>query len=107
MGSVSARRLLFLFVTTLCLACGARAQGGGASVKVSGVVSATVALSFDQGERTSAGGARVASSHVEGGALVINISGTARALTHVSVPIRIRSNTGYRLLAAAKSDGAE
>jgi hypothetical protein len=52
-------------------------------------------------------GARVASSRGEGGALVITISGTSRDLTRVSVPIRIRSNTGYRLLAAAKSDGAK
>jgi hypothetical protein len=74
---------------------------------MSGVVSSTVALSFDRVETMSDGVARVVPSHGEGGELVITISGTARNLTRVGIPIRIRSNTGYRLLAAAQSDGAE
>lgn len=106
MAPSSPHRLLLLLVTTLWLAGVARAQAGGSQVKVSGVVSATVALSFEQGATMSDEVARVASSHGEGGSLVINISGTARDLTRVRVPILIRSNTGYRLLAAAKSDGA-
>jgi hypothetical protein len=101
------RRLHLLLITMLCLAGGARAQTGGGHVRVSGVVSGTVALSFDRGATISDDGARVASSHGESRALVITISGTIRDLRRASIPIQIRSNTGYRLLVAAKCDGAE
>ncbi|HWS86846.1 MAG TPA: hypothetical protein VN282_07770 [Pyrinomonadaceae bacterium] len=107
MTFIPSRRLHLLLMTTLCLAGVARAQTSGACVAVSGVVSGTVALSFDQGARASDDGARAASSSGVGRALVITISGTERGLARVSIPILIRSNTGYRLLAAAKSDGAK
>jgi len=107
MTFIHSRRLHLLLLTTLCLSGVARAQTSGARVTVSGVVSATVALSFDRGASASEDGARVASSSGEGRALVITISGTGRGLARVSIPILIRSNTGYRLLAAAKSDGAK
>jgi hypothetical protein len=107
MASLPLRSLNLFLITTLCLAGVARAQTGGARVTASGGVSQTVTLSFDQGAKVSTEAARVASSHDEGRALVITISGAARDLTRVSIPIRIRSNTAYRLLATAKSDGAK
>jgi hypothetical protein len=107
MASSPLRRLPLLLITTLCLAGVARAQTGGARVTASGGVSQIVTLSFDQGAKVSPEGVGVASSNNEGRALVITISGTARDLTRVRIPIRIRSNTAYRLLATAKSDGAK
>ncbi|HEX8119432.1 MAG TPA: hypothetical protein VF521_19290, partial [Pyrinomonadaceae bacterium] len=95
-----------LLLTTLCLSGVARSQSGGGSVTASGVVRGTVALSFEERAETYAEGVRVASAHNEGGTLVIAIYGSTSELTRVNVHILIRSNTAYRLLAAAKADGA-
>lgn len=107
MTFIPTRRLHLLLITMLCLAGGARAQAGGARVTMTGVVSGAIALSFDQGVTMSVDGTHVVSSQGEGRALVINISGTARDLKRVGVPILIRSNTGYRLLATVRSNGAQ
>lgn len=84
----------------------ARAQSGGASVTVSGGVSKTVALSFAGGAKVPGDRVRVTSGYDEERALTLTISGTTRELTEVSIPVQIRSNTAYRLLATAKSDGS-
>lgn len=102
----SVQRFQFALFMLLCLTGVARGQTGGARVTASGGVSETVTLSFEHGTKVSDGVAGVASSHTGERALVINISGTARGRTRVSIPIRIRSNTAYRLLATARTDGA-
>jgi len=38
--------------------------------------------------------------------LTVSISGVTRELTELRIPVQIRSNTGYRLLAAARGGGA-
>ncbi len=96
---------LFL-VTTLCLAAAARAQSGGGSVRMSGGVSRTVALSIPEGAAAPGGGPRLSTSRNADGSLTVTLSGTARELTELRVPVQIRSNTGFRLFAAAKAGGA-
>jgi hypothetical protein len=100
------RLRLHLLITMLCLSGVAQAQSGGASVKMSGGVSEMVMLSSPAGASVSADGVRVTSSHTFGQSLSITLSGTARDLTRVSIPLQIRSNADYSLLAAAKADGA-
>ncbi len=107
MASLPQRRLHLFLMSALCLCGAARAQSGGASVKMSGGVSETVALSSPRASNVSAEGARVTSRLNPDRSLSITLSGTARDLTRVSVPIQIRSNAGYSLLAAAKADGAD
>jgi hypothetical protein len=96
---------LFL-ILTLCLSGAARAQSGGSSIKISGGVSETVALSLPQEAGASGDSVRVASNCSPGGTLAVTLSGDARGLTEVRVPLQIRSNTGYRLSVAAKDSGA-
>ena len=100
------RLRLHLLITMLCLSGVARAQSGGAHVKMSGGVSEMVTLSSPSGANVSADGVRVTSSNAFGQSLSITLSGTARDLTRVSVPLQIRSNADYNLLAAAQVEGA-
>ncbi len=106
MSFLTPQRLHLFLLTTLCLTGVARAQSGGASVTASAAVSETVTLSTEERAGTFADGVRVASAYKEGGTLVITISGAAHVPTRISIPVRIRSNTAYRLLAAAAADGA-
>jgi hypothetical protein len=100
-------RIYLFLITLLCLSGVARAQSGGTSVKMSGGVREMVALSSGGGMNVSADGVRVTSSHTPDRSLSITLSGTTRHLTWVSIPVQIRSNAGYSLLAAAKADGAD
>lgn len=106
MSLLTPQRLPLLLLTALCLAGVARAQSGGASVTASAAVSETVTLSFEERAGTLADGVRVASARKEGGTLVITISGVARDRTLINIPVRIRSNTTYRLIASAEAGGA-
>lgn len=97
-----------LFLTALfCLPGAARAQSGGASVRVSGAVGETVTLSIPHGAESYAEGVRVASNQTPDRRLIITLSGATRGPTRVGVPVQIRSNAGYRLLAAAKAGGSD
>ena len=99
------RRLGLVLAATLCLMCVARAQTGG-SVRMSGGVSETVALSIPQGAEASASGVSVNTSQNADRSLTVVISGTARELTEVRIPVQIRSNTGYRLFTKAQAGGS-
>jgi hypothetical protein len=88
----------------LCLTGAARAQSGGGSVRMSGVVSETVALSIPQG--ASAPGVSVTTTRNDEHSLTVTLSGATRELTQVSVPVRIRSNAGYSLFAKAEAGGS-
>lgn len=104
--AVSTHRRFHLFlIPLLCLSGVARAQTGGASATVTGSVSGMVALSSHPAARVNAGTAGVVTSRNDDGSLTVTLSGTARGLTEVSIPIQVRSNTAYRLYAAAKADG--
>jgi hypothetical protein len=103
MAALLLRGFLLSLMLTLCLAGVARAQTGG-SVRMSGGVSETVVLSIPQG--AEAPGVLVNVSRNADGSLTVNISGTTRDLTEVRIPVQIRSNTGYRLSAAAKAVGS-
>ncbi|HEX8116785.1 MAG TPA: hypothetical protein VF521_05895 [Pyrinomonadaceae bacterium] len=105
MHALSLRRLGLLLTTALCLTAVARAQAGGGSVRMSGVVSSTVALSSVQGADVP--GVRVTSARNADGSLTVTLSGSARELTEVRVPVHVRSNTNYTLLAATRADGAD
>lgn len=106
MAAHSRRRLSLLFVSVLCLACAARAQTGGGSVRMTGGVSETVALSLPQGAEASDAGVRVTSSRETDRSLTVTLSGTTRALTKLRIPFLIRSNTGYKVFATAKAAGS-
>jgi hypothetical protein len=100
------RRFILFLMSMLCLACVARAQSGGGSVWMSGGVSETVALSIPQRAKALGDCLRVNTSRNADGSLTVTISGTTRDLTEVRIPVQIRSNTGYRLLAKAKAAGS-
>jgi hypothetical protein len=100
------RRFILFLMSMLCLACVARAQSGGGSVWMSGGVSETVALSIPQRAKALGDCLRVNTSRNADGSLTDTISGTTRDLTEVRIPVQIRSNTGYRLLAKAKAAGS-
>ena len=103
MALLSLRGFSLSLMLTLCLAGVARAQTGG-SVRMSGGVSETVVLSIPQG--AAAPGVLVNTSRNAEGSLTVTISGATRDLTEVRIPIQIRSNTAYRLSAAAKAAGS-
>lgn len=107
MAALPQRRFHLFITALLCLSSVARAQSGGASVKMSGGVTETVALSSPAGANASADGVRVTSSHTPDRSLSITLSGATLGLTRVSIPFQIRSNAGYTLLAAAKTDDAD
>jgi hypothetical protein len=107
MAALPHRRLHLFLIPLLCLSGVARAQSGGASVKMSGGVSEMVALSSPERASVSADGVRVTSSLYPDRSLSITLSGSTRDVTRFSVPVQTRSNTGYRLFATAKADGAD
>lgn len=100
-------RLTLLLSAALCLPGLARAQSGGASVKVSGGVSRTVMLSSPDAAVVSAEGVRAASSHTPDRSLLITLSGATRGATRLAVPVQIRSNTAYTLHATLRADGSD
>ena len=106
MAALAQRRLHLFLILLLCLSGVARAQAGGASVKMSGGVSGMVTLSSPWVTNVSADGVRVTLSQTPDQSLSIILSGSTRDATRVSVPVQIRSNAGYSLLAAAKANGA-
>ncbi len=104
MAALSLRRFSLFLTLTLCLACVARAQTGGGSVRMSGGVSETVVLSIPQGSAPP--GVLVSTSRNADQSLTVNISGATRDLTELRIPVQIRSNTAYSLSAAAKAAGS-
>jgi hypothetical protein len=104
MAALSLRGFSLSLLTMLCLAGVARAQAG-ASVKISGGVSATVALSIPQEAAPS--GTRVNSSQNADRSLTVIISGATRDFTVVRIPVQIRSNTGYKLFAKEGVGGSK
>lgn len=104
MAALSLRLTLFS-ISVLCLSCVGRAQSAR-SVKVSGVVSGTVAITIPQGAEAPGTGVRTTSSRKDDRSLVVVIVGTTRELTEVRIPVQIRSNTSYRLFAAVETVGS-
>jgi hypothetical protein len=70
---------------------------------VSGGVGRVVVLSLGGAGESSGGEVSVASSRDPRGALVVTLSGATSSPAEVRLPVHIRSNTGYRLFAAAKA----
>ncbi len=101
--AVSPRLILFL-IALLSLSASVRAQTSG-SVRMSGGVSGTVALTVPQGQDVP--GVRVTSTKNADHSLTVTLEGVTRRPTVVSIPVQIRSNIGYRLLVTAKSDGSD
>lgn len=99
-------KLILLLVLALSAPCVARAQSGSASVIIAGSVSETVALSYPQDAVASSDRVRITSSANPDRTLTLTLSGSARDLTEVRIPIQIRSNTSYRLFAAARTNGS-
>jgi hypothetical protein len=105
MYALHKRRLTLLLMLMLCLACVARAQSGGGSVRMSGVVSETVALSIPRGALTPV--VSVNTTRNADRSLTVTLSGSAHERAEVRIPIQIRSNAGYRLFATAEARGAD
>jgi hypothetical protein len=105
MAALSPRRFSLLLLT-LCLAGVARAQAGG-PVRMSGGVSGTVAISIPRGAESSDNGVRVNISRNADQSLTVTIDGETRGSTEVRLPVQIRSNTSYRLSAAALVNGSD
>ncbi|MFL6331976.1 MAG: hypothetical protein ACJ754_01375 [Pyrinomonadaceae bacterium] len=94
-------RLSLLLIVMLCLTGAARAQSGGGSVRMSGVVSETVALSITQGAWEP--GVSVTTTRNADRSLTVTLSGTTRELTQLSLYVQVRSNADYRLYAKAEA----
>jgi hypothetical protein len=104
MALLSSRGFNF-FLLTLCLTGVARAQAGG-SVRMSGGVSGTVAISIPRNAEASDKGVRVNVGRNADQSLTVTIDGETRGPALVRIPVQIRSNTSYRLSAAATSSGS-
>jgi len=83
----------------------ARAQAGGGSIRMTGVVSELVALSVPQ--TTQAPGVLVNTRRRADNSLTVTLDSNTRVPTEVRIPVQIRSNTAYRLSAAATSSGSD
>jgi hypothetical protein len=105
MTALRLRRFSLFLTLTLCLSGGARAQAGGGSVRMTGVVSELVTLSIPQ--TTQAPGVLVNTSRSADNALTLTLNGNTRGLTEVRIPVQIRSNAAYRLSAAITSSGSD
>ncbi len=106
MTALSQRRLRLFLIPLLCLSAVARAQSGSGSVLMSGGVSEIVALSISPSAESSRSGVSVTSTRNADRSLTVTVSGSTRGLMEIRIPVQIRSNTGYRLFAAAKAGGA-
>lgn len=104
MTAFSLRGFSLFLMLTLCPAWVARAQTGGGSVSLSGVVSETIALSISQ--ESGAAGVLVSTSRNAERSLTVTISGTTRDTAELRISVQIRSNTAYGLFASAKNGGA-
>ncbi|HJQ31126.1 MAG TPA: hypothetical protein VJ866_03050 [Pyrinomonadaceae bacterium] len=105
MAALRLRRFSLFVTLTLCLTCVARAQAGGGSIRMTGIVSELVALSIPQ--TTEAPGVLVNTSRGADNSVTVTLNGNTRGLTEVRIPVQIRSNTAYRLSAAATSSGSD
>ena len=105
MAALRLRRFSLFLTLTLCLSGMARGQAGGGSVRMTGVVSELVALSIPQVTETQ--GVLVNTGRGADNSLTVTLNGNTRGPTEVRIPVQIRSNTAYRLSAAAKSSGSE
>lgn len=105
MYALHERRFTLLLMLLLCSACVARAQLGGGSVRMSGVVSETVALSIPEGALTP--GVSVNTTRNADRSLTVTLSGSAHERAEVRIPVQIRTNAGYKLFAAVEARGAD
>lgn len=96
-------RICFVTVFLLAAACGACAQAGAASVRLTGQVSAALALSASEASALGEG-ARVSTAGVDANTIAVSITGSGGD-ARVNVPLRLRSNVGYRLRASFLSQG--
>jgi len=94
-----------LLLVVLCLTFVARAQSGG-SVRMSGGVSRTVALTIQQEAEVPESDVRVNVSRNADQSLTVTITGATRGLKELRIPVQIRSNSSYSLSAAAEASGA-
>jgi len=74
------------------------AQTGAGTLKVSGQVSAAVAVSVEESGAVS-DGALVSIEEAQGATVAVSISGSGPQAARVRIPLRVRSNVGYSLRA--------
>ena len=98
-------RACIVTVFLLAAACGACAQTGAASLTLTGQVSAALAVSAHEARAVSEG-AQVSAADVDANTIAVSISGSGGDGARVSLPLRLRSNVGYRLRASFLSPGA-
>lgn len=97
-------RIGFVIVFLLVAACGACAQTGAASVTMTGRVSAALAVSASEARALSEG-TQVSTVSVDASTIAVSISGAGNEDARVQLPLRLRSNVGYRLRASFLSPG--
>lgn len=95
-------RACIVIVFLLAAARGARAQSATATARLSGQVSGAISLSASEA-RALGGEARASTSDTDATTVAISISGSGDAVTRVNIPLRLRSNVGYRLRASVLS----
>src|SRR5918993_649771 len=92
--------MLFLLVASL----GACGQSVGASARLTGQVSAAIAVSATEA-RAPGGQAQVSAANVDANTIAVSISGSGNEAARVRLPLRLRSNVGYSLRASFLSPG--
>ncbi len=90
--------LLLLSPTAVC------AQTGASSVTIRGQVSAAVSVSADEA-RAQGDGAQVSIAEVDASTIAVTISGSGTGRARVRLPVKLRSNVGYALMASNVSTG--
>lgn len=92
---------LFLFLSSLDVC----AQSGAGSVKMTGQVSAAVAVSIPEG-RSLSDQAQVSIANLNAETIAVSISNSGNDEAQVSLPVQLRSNASYSLEASFLSSEA-
>ncbi|MDQ3803600.1 MAG: hypothetical protein M3416_07205 [Acidobacteriota bacterium] len=96
------RTTLFVALASLPLS----AQRAKGTVTVTGRVSAVAAVSAKSAARVVKGDAQVSTQAVGAHELVISLSGPRGGETQIEIPVQLRSNVAFALIASCASEGA-
>src|SRR5829696_3125934 len=92
--------LSFALTLTILLAHEAAGQSGSGSVTVSGQVSRAVFINVAPGAQLSADNFRVTHTQPNAHTVLLSISVAGGEMRRVSIPLRLRSNAGFKLSAS-------
>lgn len=102
---LSLRSLSFALTLTLLLACAAKGQSTSASVAISGRVSEAVFLSIAPTVQPTDSETLVSHVSLNAHTILVSVKTSGSHARQISVPLQIRSNSGYTLSVSASGSG--